>query len=155
MKSGNTTYYFYQFGKIKVFKKLLGQQDLCFLLSELRNYSKITNNVLEDTKEFIRAVPYNGKKKKSYVDTKVKIYKGLKQKSLLTLQPDPESVTQALKRVNLKIKIWLQSLNQNMTFSSFEQRMVGNGAMSIMVPVGITRTQLPLTVMKRSHKVKE
>ena len=50
-----------------------------------------------------------------------KLYKDLKQKSSLTLSPGPGSVTQAIKRVNLQIKIWLQSLNQNMTFPSFEE----------------------------------
>ena len=54
----------------------------------------------------------------------------------LTLPPDPGSVTQAIKRVNLQIKIWLQFLKHNMTFSSFEQ----NGwkwcsDKSIMAPV--------------------
>ena len=33
------TSYFYWAGKIKVSKELLGEQDLCFLLSELGNYS--------------------------------------------------------------------------------------------------------------------
>ena len=67
----DTTSYFYPVEKIKVFKKLLGQQDLCFLLSELGNYSQITNSVIEDTKEFIRTVFYNGNKKESYVNTRV------------------------------------------------------------------------------------
>ena len=58
--------------------------------------------------------------KESYVNTRVRLYKSLKQKALLTLSPDPDSVTEAIKRVNLQIKIWLQSLNQNMTFPSFE-----------------------------------
>ena len=93
--------------------------------------------------------------RKSYVNTRVKIYQGLKQKPSLTLPPDPDSVTQAIKRVNLQIKIWLQSLNQNMTFPSFEQ----NGwkwcdEKLIMVPVWFTGSQLPSTVIKRSHKVK-
>ena len=53
------------------------------------------------------------------------------------------------------MKIWLQSLNQNMTLSSFEQ----NGwkwcdDKLIMVPVWSTGSQLPPTDMKRSHKVK-
>ena len=48
-----------------------------------------------------------------------KLCKGLKQKSSLTLPPDPDSVTQAIKRINLQIEMWLQSLNQNITFSSF------------------------------------
>ena len=34
-----------------------------------------------------------------------KLYKVLKQKSSLTLPPDPGSVTQAIKRFNLQIKI--------------------------------------------------
>ena len=50
---------------MKVFKKLHSQQ-------ELGNYSQITNNVIEDTKEFIRATLFNGNKKKSYANyTKV------------------------------------------------------------------------------------
>ena len=51
----STTSYFYRVGKIKVLKKLLGQQDLYFLQSELGNYSlkspttvlKIRKNSLE------------------------------------------------------------------------------------------------------------
>ena len=50
-----------------------------------------------------------------------KLYKDFKQKSSLPLLPGPGSVTQAIKRVNLQIKICLQYLNQNMTFPSFEQ----------------------------------
>ena len=46
----DTTSFFYRVGKIEVFKNLLGQQDLCFLLSQLGNYSQITNSIIEDTK---------------------------------------------------------------------------------------------------------
>ena len=51
--------------------------------------------------------------------------------------------------------MWLQSLNQNMTFPSFEQNAWKwcDGKL-IMVPVWFTGSQLPPTVMKRSHKVK-
>ena len=52
----NTISYFYWVEKIKVFKKSHGQQDL-------GNYSQIANNVIEDTKEFIRATLYNGNEK--------------------------------------------------------------------------------------------
>ena len=81
-----------------------------------------------------------------------KLYKGLRQKFYLS----PGSVTQAIQRVNLQIKMSLQSLNQSMTFSSFGL----NGwkwcdDKLIMVPVWFTRGQLPATVMKRSQKVKE
>ena len=75
--------------------------------------------------------------------------------SSLTLPPDPDSVTQTIKRVNFQIKISLQSLNQNITFPSSEQ----NGwewcdEKLIMVPISFTRSQLPPTVTKRSHRVK-
>ena len=99
--------------------------------------------------------PFIMKIRKSYANTKVKIYKRLKQKSSLTFPPDPDSVIQAIKRVNLQIKIWLQSLKQNMTFPSSGQ----NGwkwcnDKLIMASVWFTRNQLRLTVIKRSHKVK-
>ena len=45
----DTTSYLYRVEKIKAFKKLLGQQYLCFLLSELVNCSQITNNVKSPT----------------------------------------------------------------------------------------------------------
>ena len=98
---------------MKVFKKLQGQQDFYFL----GNYSQITNNVIEYTKEFISTTLYNGNKKQSLW----KSFKGLKQKSSLILPPDPGSETQAIKRANLQMKIWLQSLSQNMILSSFGQ----------------------------------
>ena len=82
---------------------------------------QITNNVNEDTKAFIRGALYNENKKKSYVNTRDKLYKVLKQKPSLTLPPDLNFRTQAIEKVSFQIKIWLQSLNQNMTFSSFEQ----------------------------------
>ena len=94
----HTTSYFCRVGKTKVFKKLISQQDLCFLLSELRNYSQITNSVIEETKEFIRTVLYNGNKNESYINARVKLYKGLWLKSSLTLPPDPDS----FKRLTIK-----------------------------------------------------
>ena len=39
-----------------------------FSIARVRNYSQITNNVIEDTKEFIRAALYNGNEKDSYVN---------------------------------------------------------------------------------------
>ena len=86
--------------------------------------------------------------------TRSKLYKGLKLKSSLILPPDPDSVRQAIKRVNLQIKIWWQSLNQDMTFPSFEQNdWEWYDGKLIMVPVWFTESQLATTVMRRSHKV--
>ena len=142
--------------KIKVLKKLLGQPDLYFLLSQfgtlrIRNQSnyQITKNVIEDNKEFIRSELYDGNEKKSYINTRVKIYKDLKQKSLLTLPPDSDSVTKAIKRVYLQIKRCLQSLKQNLTFPACEKngwKLCDDNL--IMVPVWFTGRQLPPTVMK-------
>ena len=41
----------------------------------------------------------------------MQIIQGFKTKTLLTLSPGPGSLTQFITRVNLLIKIWLQSLN--------------------------------------------
>ena len=120
LRGCDTKCYFHQRGENKVVKKLLGQQDLFVVLSELGNYSQITNNDIENTKEFIRAVLYNGSKQNSYINTKDKLYKGLKQKFSLTLPSDADSVTQSIKIVNLQITIWLQLLNRNLTFPSSE-----------------------------------
>ena len=60
-----------------------------------------------------------------------------------------------IKRVNLQIEIWLQPLNFNMALSSFEQNSCEwCDDKLIMAPVSFIRSQLPLTVMKRCHKVK-
>ena len=64
---------------MKAFKKLQGQQDFCFLGS------------------YSQTILYNGNKKQSLC----KSFKGLKQRSSLILPPDPGSVTQSIKRVNL------------------------------------------------------
>ena len=71
--------------------------------------------------------------------------------SPLTLPPDSGSVIKAIKRVNLQIKIWLQSLNQHMAFSSFHGWKWCNEKL-IIAPVWFTGSQLRPTVMKRSHK---
>ena len=92
-----------------------------FSIGRVKKLLSNHQQIIEDTLEFIRAVLYNGNKKESYVNTRVRLYKGLRQKSSLTLPPDPDTVTQAIKRLNPQIKIWLQSLNQNMTLLSFEQ----------------------------------
>ena len=89
----DTTFYFYRVDKIKVFKKLFGQQYLCFLLSELLNCSEITNNVNEDAKAVIRAARYNENRKESCVNTRDKLCKVLKQKpSLLYVLPSLTSL---------------------------------------------------------------
>ena len=87
------------------------------------------------------------------INTRVKIYKVLIQMPLLTLPPSPDSVTKAINRVNLQIKIWLQSLKQNLTLPSCEQ----NGWKwckdnLIIVPVWFTRSQLSPTVGIKTKK---
>ena len=59
-------------GKLKYSENYLV---LCFLLSELGNYSQIINNFIEEIKEFIRAILYYGNKKEIYANTRVKICK--------------------------------------------------------------------------------
>ena len=73
------------------------------------NYSQITNDVIQGTKESIRAALYKENKKGSYANIRVKLCKALNRKSSLTLPPGPDYVTQAVKRVNIQTKILFQS----------------------------------------------
>ena len=62
--------------KIKIFKKLT---KICFLFSEIGNYSQITNNVIEDTKKFIITALYNRNKKESYAISELNYTKVLNE----------------------------------------------------------------------------
>ena len=71
----------------------------------------------------------------------------MKQKSSLSLPPDPDSIIQAIKRVHLQSSTWPQCLNQNSTVISFENNgWAWSVEESIMVPVWFTGSQLPLLV---------
>ena len=71
-----------------------------YIVRARRLLAQITNDVMEATKEFIRAT-------NEIVEIRnrvCKLYKGFKEMSSLTLPLGPCSVTKAIKRVNPQIK---------------------------------------------------
>ena len=91
----DTTSYFYNVGKVKVLKKLLKNNQSNFL-SSLGRDGILTVPTLD------------------YIETRIRIYKGLKTKSSLSLPPDPDSVVQMIKRAHLQTHTWLRSTEMNM-----------------------------------------
>ena len=53
---------------------------------------------------------YNGKLNKSYLSTKVRLYKNRKPKSSVSLLPDPNSIIKELKHVHLRCCVCLNAL---------------------------------------------
>lgn len=81
-------------------------------LDQLGGNTNLTEDPIERTKGFIRAMLYNGKENECYIDTRRRICDALKKKSLLCLPPNPDSVGQAVKRVYPKSSTWLQCTSQ-------------------------------------------
>ena len=77
----DTTSYFYRAGKLRVFKKVNADKTKLNLLDALGKEKELTFEDLGNIKMFIRSVIYFGKDGEDYVDTRIRLYKSLKNKS--------------------------------------------------------------------------
>ena len=102
----DTTSYMFRVGKKRVFQKLLKQSDKCRLLHALEKDQPLLENDIGDLKTFVQTVMYSGKSSESYVETRINLYKQQKQKTSANLPPDPDSLLQALRRVQLQVYVW-------------------------------------------------
>ena len=68
----------------------------------------------------------NGRESESYVDTRMRIYNGLKQKSSLCLSSHVDSVSKAIKRVHHQTSTWLQCTSEIIS-NLPSQKMNGSG----------------------------
>lgn len=149
----DTTSYFYKVGKIKVLKKVLQNEMFCLLLSNLRIEKVLSDRTIENIKEFIKTVLYSGMGNGTYIEMRIRLHKSLKQKSSLSIPPDPDSVVQAIKRVHYQTTKWFQCTSQNIVSVPFEGNgwtWCGDG--SIARPVWYTGKQLPETLQNKSKK---
>ena len=87
-------------------RKLLKQPTMSELLGSLSQTEAFKDADIGEIKEFVRCVMYNGKTDETYIDTRVRIYNEMKVKTSMSLPPDPSSLLQAVKRVQLQVKIW-------------------------------------------------
>ena len=102
----DTTSYFYQAGKVKILKKLLMDESKCELIENLGASKTLNEDSLEDVKQFIQMNVYSGKENETYVQTRIRLYQKLKEKTSLSIPPDPDSVEQAIRRCHLQVYIW-------------------------------------------------
>ena len=101
------TSYFFRQGKTNPFKKSLETGSL-HLIASLGANTVISNQVLEDCKEFIRTVLYNGKVGESYLETRIRIYvdQPIASKSTLTIPPGEDSCTKHILQAHYQAYIW-------------------------------------------------
>ena len=104
----DTTSYFFRVGKVRVFNKLLKSPNNCNLLRSVQREEPLCQNNMDDLKEFVGTVMYNGNKRESYLQTRMRLYQQQKEKSSVSLPPDPDSLLQALKRTQMQTLLWQQ-----------------------------------------------
>ena len=91
----DTTSYFYRVEKINPLRRVLKSSDCLQLLAGLGKES-FNDEWQLDAMKFIQTILYCGTDEEDYVSTRVRLYKKQKQKSSLTIPPDPVSCKQAI-----------------------------------------------------------
>ena len=76
---------------------------------------------LSDGSRFVQTVLYKGKLEESLVETRIRLYKGLKTKRSEALPPAPDSLTHAILRVHLQSYYLLQFQQIEMTDIDMEK----------------------------------
>ena len=149
----DTTSYLYNVGKVKVFNKLLKDPSRSDLLNALHEVEPLTERRIDDLKEFVRTVMYAGKKHDTYLETRIQLYQQRKEKSSITLPPDPDSLLQACKRAQFQTQIWLQCGKVTMRIPSPQDYgWIWDEEKKAMVPIWFTGAQLPICLTKKSRK---
>ena len=72
-------------GKVRIMKKLMKEPLLSCLLEPLYHNEPIKIGDAFDVIEFVRSVMYRGLKDESYRETRVRIYKNMNAKTLMSL----------------------------------------------------------------------
>ena len=103
------TSYFSGAGKSRIFEKALDHHGSFKLLDALTSKSILTKETSKDIQKFVRTIVYSGKEDESYVGTRTRMYKNMKNKSSVGLPPDPDSLLQHIRRVQLQTVIWCSS----------------------------------------------
>lgn len=148
----DTTSFFYGLGKTQPFKRAIdtGKINLVAMLGESK---KISEECINECKEFIRTVFYKGKPGESYLQTRMRLYDNQpnQSKTTMNLPPDEDSCTQHILRAHCIVFIWKH-------FSSFIIPNIDpyvNGWKLLngrVVPVWFCGPQFPESVQNRRKK---
>ena len=154
----DTTSYFYRSGKVRILKKMISDTNRCLMLHPLGRDKDLNKIEIESIMRFIQTVIYSGKDDEDYVATRVRIYQSLKSKSSMSLPPDPDSVTQAIKRVHFQVYHWIRCCTPMIESIPLEKNgwivsMEDNDAN--VRPCWFTGSQLPPSMLKKKKNKKE
>ncbi len=142
----DTTSFFYGVGKVKVLKKLNKDDKSLLFLNEIGKAEHLSQKGIADAIRFVQTILYNGKIDESLVQTRIRLYKGLKTKSSEALPPDPDSLTQAIIRVHLQSYYWLQCQELQMRDIDMENNGWYVDAEGRVLPVWFTGIRLFLYI---------
>ena len=104
----DTTSYMYGVGKARVLNKVLKDVRLLELLETLGCKSGVPDNY-RNIEKFIQTVCYAGRIDESLVETRVRLYEKQKVKTSQSLPADPDSMKQAILRINYQMYYWKRS----------------------------------------------
>ena len=123
------------------------------LLNHLGNEEYPSEITLNDVKEFIRIVLYNGKVTESYTDTRITKYKSLAIKTSAAIPPDQDSIVQVILRAHLQVFKWKRCTQLEIKSLPYE-RFGWNWSndMQMVVPVWFLGHQLPEDLRSRKGK---
>ena len=148
------TSYKFNAGKIRAFNKVLKDTSVLQLIQPLGKRINLSDEVMQNVLLFVQTVLYSGTSNETYVDTRVRLYKKLKNKSSLSLPADPDSMSQEIKRCHLQSYIWLNCLQGVISELDPENYgwYVGND--DEMHPTWFTESQFPpfLRKVNRNRK---
>ena len=97
----------------------------------------------------------NGNKRESYLQTRMRLYQQQKEKSSMSLPPDPDSLLQALKRAQMQTLLWQQCGEIAVKQHNPEQYgWKWDDDANKMVPLWYTGPQLPPKLQKKQSKAK-
>ena len=104
----DTTSYLHGVGKIRVLNKVKKNPPVTSLLTSLGVGSGVPERY-DDIVNFVRTVCYSGNKGESLVETRVRLYQKQKVKGSQSLPADPDSMKQAVLRMNHQLYYWIRS----------------------------------------------
>ena len=142
------TSYKHNVGKLKVMYKILKDPSLLHLIKQLGQHATLTDDAMRNLFFFVQTVLYGGNRKETYVETRVRLYKGLKNKSSLNLPADPDSMTQEIKRCHLQAYVWLRCLQgiiPKLDPDNYGWRIIADDEME---PIWFTGHQFPPSLRK-------
>ena len=95
-------------GKVKVLRKFMKKGQKVSLLKGFGETSTFDYKVSQNASKYIRAICYAGLEIENLAESRVRLYKKMKTKTLLILPPGPKSMEQAILRIHHQLYFWLR-----------------------------------------------